>query len=134
MVRGEGQERCAMPMYREAVKDGQRAWTEGPEETMRGHGRSSWCTEEQEYTGLEMASAKSSEKTMASQVGCSGAGNANDLKASRFGGGRTRISSGFGGLASKPQAVVRRPIGVGFDRFGPQNRGGDMPCGACRRV
>ena len=38
MVRGEGQARCAMPRDCEAVKDGQRAWTEGPEETMRGHG------------------------------------------------------------------------------------------------
>ena len=25
------------------------AWTEGPEEAGRRHGRSTWCTEEQEY-------------------------------------------------------------------------------------
>ena len=32
------------------MKDGrEQAWTEGPEEFERSHGRSTWCTEEQEY-------------------------------------------------------------------------------------
>ena len=133
MVRGEGQARRAMPMDRAAVKDGRRAWTEGPEDTMRGYGRSSWCTEEQEYTELEMASVESRRMAMASLVD-PGSGRVNDLKASwhlaEAGHASPTVSvvwpqnhkrscggpmvEGLTGLASKP--------------------GRGMLCGACKRV
>ena len=53
---------------------------------MRSHGRSTWCTKEQEYMVMKTASAKSA-RTMASQVGgpC-GRARANDSMASRLGG------------------------------------------------
>ena len=70
-----------MPMDRAAVKDGRRAWTEGPEDTMRGHGRFSWCTEEQEYIKLEIPSVKSRRMAMASLV-IPGSERVKDLKAS----------------------------------------------------
>ena len=51
--------------------------------------------------------------TEASQVGCSGAGTAKDLEASRLDGGRTRVDT---------EEVARRPSEDGrFGWFGPQN-------------
>ncbi|CAO2150907.1 unnamed protein product [Urochloa humidicola] len=95
MVRGESQARRAMPMYHEAVKDGRRAWTEGPEETMRDHGRFTWCTEEQKHMeaglsglGLKTTSGRAAAHWREDGYEFSGLG----LKTGGASGGRTEYS------------------------------------------
>ena len=70
---------------------------------MRSYGRSTWCTEEQEYMVMKTSSAKSA-RTMASQVGGPCGGRAQTTRRRQgSAGGRTRVNiGGLTGLASKP--------------------------------
>ena len=95
---------------------------------MRSHGRSTRCTEEQEYIVMKTASAKSA-RTMANQVGGSYDGRARMTRRRQgSAGGQTRIDiGGLTGLTSKPGSQSRRAAACDrFDRFGPQNRGADL--------